>query len=76
MTLLEAKQLRVNFAAHSNTTLGAIAETDPTYLGWLIGQTWLDFHAREAVTLLCEHYEIPTKAAAPKADPNQGELFI
>lgn len=75
MTLLEAQQTPVNFAAHPHTTLGAIAETDPSYLGWLVTQPWLDFVTREAVALLCAHHEIPIKSVETKADPRQRELF-
>jgi hypothetical protein len=76
MTLLDAQQTRVNFPAHGSTTLGAIAAKDPSYLGFLAAQTWLDFHLREAVALLCEHHGVPVKrAAAEERDPRQGRLF-
>lgn len=76
MTLLEAQQLRVNFPAHPNTTLGAIAAQDVTYLDFLASQTWLDWHLREAVELLCVHYgRRPKRSAAGGNNRGQGELF-
>lgn len=74
MTLLEAKQVRVNFTAHPNTTLGAIAEQDVTYLDFLAAQSWLDFHLAEAVAVLCEHYGRTPKKAKPAA--NSGQLGL
>jgi hypothetical protein len=75
MTLLEAKQLSVDFPAHPHTTLGAIAETDVTYLDFLAGQTWFDFHLKEAVAVLCEHYGRTPKFAQTREDPRQRSLF-
>ncbi len=75
MTLLEAQQLRVDFKAHPNTTLGAIAEKDVTYLDFLAGQMWLDFHVKEAVALLCEHHGRKPKVTAGREDPRQRSLF-
>lgn len=76
MTLLEAQQLRVSFPAHPNTTLGAIAVQDVTYLDFLASQTWLDWQLREAVDLLCAHHgRRPKRPAGPGNDRRQGELF-
>jgi hypothetical protein len=75
MTLLEAKQLRVDFKAHPNTTLGAIAEKDVSYLDFLAAQPWLDFHLKEGVQVLCEHYGRKPKATIAREDRRQGKLF-
>lgn len=77
MTLLEAKQLQVNFPAHPNTTLGAIAERDVSYLDFLAGQWWLDWQLREAVDVLCAHLGRRPKRASPAKGRarGQGELF-
>lgn len=75
MTLLEAKELKVNFAAHPHTTLGAIAEKDVSYLDFLAGQTWPDLYLKEAVALLCEHYGRKPKVTIARGDSRQGNLF-
>ncbi len=77
MTLLEAQQLRVDFPAHPKTTLGAIAERDVSYLDFLASQTWLDWHLRSAVGVLCVHYGRKPNRSDPRpgAGRGQGELF-
>lgn len=76
MTLLEAKEFKVHFAKHPNTTLGAIAEKDVTYLDWLAGQTWPDFYLVEAVGVLCAHYGRTPKKPVRVKQRGQGELFL
>jgi hypothetical protein len=75
MTLLEAKQLPVNFPAHPHTTLGEIAEKDVTFLDFLASQRWGDWLLQEAIRILCEHYGRKPKKSAVREDPGQGSLF-
>lgn len=59
MTLDEAKMVEMPFGKqHKGEPLGNIAETDPTYIDWLMGirDTLRSHRLKEALELVAEEY--------------------
>lgn len=76
MTLLEAKELQLTWGKHAGKKLGEVAELDVTYLDFLAGKTWLDFHFAGGVAVLCEAYgRKPKQTIVRDRDAGQGRLF-
>lgn len=77
MNLSEAEAVVIRFGTqHPGKNLGAIVREDPTYIDFLLTQTWLDSDLRSALEIVGQEHKRAPKVATEKPAAKQLGLGI